>query len=97
MGCLVALTLALKAPGLVSELVLLGPPPTQLPEAGQKVLIARAATARASGMAAVVDAIVSVGTSTKSKTDNPIGIAAVRMSTIVTGSRGIRKRVHSTC
>jgi pimeloyl-ACP methyl ester carboxylesterase len=91
MGCLVALTLALKAPELVSKLVLLGPPPTPLPEAGQAGSIARATAVRASGIAAVVDAVVAAGTSAKSKTDNPIGIAAVRMSLLSQDPEGYAK------
>lgn len=91
MGCLVALTLALKSPDLVSKLVLLGPPPSPLPEAGQSGSIARAATVRASGMAAVVDAVVSAGTSRKSKTDNPLGIVAVRMSLLSQDPEGYAK------
>jgi pimeloyl-ACP methyl ester carboxylesterase len=91
MGCLVALALALKHPELVSKLVLLGPPPTPLPEAGQIGSIARAATVRSSGMASVVDAVVTAGTSAKSKTDNPIGIAAVRMSLLGQDPEGYAK------
>jgi hypothetical protein len=60
MGCFVALTLALKNPELVSKLVLIGPPPNPLPEAGQNGSIARAGLVRSSGMAAVVDAVVSI-------------------------------------
>jgi len=91
MGCLVALTLALKNPEIVSKLILLGPPPTPLPEAAQTGSIARAATVRSSGMAAVADAVVTAGTSAKSKTDNPIGIAAIRMSLLGQDPEGYAK------
>jgi pimeloyl-ACP methyl ester carboxylesterase len=91
MGCLIALNLALQHPELVSKLVLLGPPPAPLPEAGQTGSIARAATVRSSGMAAVVDAVVAAGTSAKSKSDNPIGIAAVRMSLLSQDPEGYAK------
>lgn len=91
MGCLVALTLALQHPDLVSKLILLGPPPTLLPEAGQTGSIARAAAVRTSGMAAVVDAVVAAGTSSKSKTENPIGIAAVRLSLLSQDPEGYAK------
>lgn len=91
MGCLVALTLALKHPELVSKLVLLGPPPSPLPEASQIGSIARAATVRSSGMAAVVDAVVTGGTSAKSKTDNPIGIVAARLSLLQQDPEGYAK------
>jgi pimeloyl-ACP methyl ester carboxylesterase len=91
MGCLIALTLAIKHPELISKLVLLGPPPSPLPEAGQKGSIARAATVRSSGMAAVVDAVVTAGTSAKSKTDSPIGIIATRMSLLAQDPEGYAK------
>jgi pimeloyl-ACP methyl ester carboxylesterase len=91
MGCLVALTLALKAPELISKLVLLGPPPTPLPEAARAGSIARAATVRASGMAAVMGAVVKAGTSAKSQSDNPIGIAAVRLSLLSQDPEGYAK------
>jgi len=91
MGCFVALTLALKVPELVSKLVLIGPPPNPLPTAGQNGSIARAALVRSSGMAAVVDAIITAGTSEKSKTDNPVAIAAIRLSLLGQDPEGYAK------
>jgi pimeloyl-ACP methyl ester carboxylesterase len=90
MGCLVAITLALQHPEIVSKLLLLGPPPTPLPEAGQAGSIARAAAVRKSGMAAVVDTVVTAGTSAKSK-DDQIGIAAVRLSLLSQDPEGYAK------
>ncbi|KAL2000656.1 hypothetical protein VTN02DRAFT_2795 [Thermoascus thermophilus] len=80
MGCLVALSFVLQHPGLVSKLVLLGPPPNPLPEAGSKGSLARAALVREKGMAAVVDAVATAGTSEATKANNHVGLAAVRMS-----------------
>jgi len=91
MGCFVALTLAIKHPELVSKLVLLGPPPNGLPEAGQKGSYARAATVRSSGMAAVVGTVVEAATSAKTKTDNPVAIAACRMSLLGQDPEGYAK------
>lgn len=91
MGCFVALTLALTHPELVSKLLLLGPPPNPLPEAAQKGLIARATLVRSSGMAAVVDAVASAGTSEKSKTNNSLAVAAVRMSLLGQDPEGYAK------
>ncbi|PVH77217.1 fumarylacetoacetate hydrolase-like protein [Cadophora sp. DSE1049] len=91
MGCLVALTLATKHPELVSKLVLLGPPPSPVPEAARNGSVARAATVRESGMAAVTDAVVSAGTSAKSKSDDPIGISAVRLSLLGQDPEGYAK------
>lgn len=91
MGCLVALTLAINHPELVSKLVLLGPPPSPVPEAGRNGSITRAATIRSQGMAAVVDAVITAGTSAKSKIDNPIGITAARMSLLGQDPEGYAK------
>jgi len=91
MGSYVALTLAVKYPELVSKLVLIGPPPNPLPEGAQTGSIARAATVRASGMAAVVDAVVTAGASEKSKLENPVAVAAVRMSLLGQDPEGYAK------
>lgn len=91
MGCFVALTLALKEPEIVSKLVLVGPPPNPLPDAAQNGSITRAALVRSSGMAGVVDAVVTAGTSAKSKTENPLAIAAVRLSLLGQDPEGYAK------
>lgn len=80
MGCLTALKFTLQNPQLVKKLILVGPPPSPLPEAGSKGSHARAALVRAKGMAAVVDAIVGAGTSSRSKEANSVAVAAVRLS-----------------
>ncbi|KAG4437052.1 hypothetical protein IFR05_007466 [Cadophora sp. M221] len=91
MGCLIALTLAIKYPEFVSKLVLLGPPPSPVPEVARNGSVARADTVRTFGMAAVVDAVVTAGTSEKSKSDNPVGISAVRMSLLGQDPEGYAK------
>ncbi|KAE8446431.1 hypothetical protein EG329_012036 [Mollisiaceae sp. DMI_Dod_QoI] len=91
MGCLVALTLTTKYPELASKLILLGPPPSPVPEAGRNGSIARAATVRAQGMTAVVDAVITAGTSARSKTDNLVGITAARLSLLGQDSEGYAK------
>ncbi|CZR45071.1 uncharacterized protein FPRO_15754 [Fusarium proliferatum ET1] len=80
LGCLAALNFTLSNPSLVGRLVLLGPPPSPLPDAASKGAYARAAIVRSSGMAHVVDAVVDAGTSAHSKQTNPVAIAAVRLS-----------------
>jgi len=80
LGCLAALNFMLSNPSLVGKLVLIGPPPSPLPDAASKGAYARAAIVRSSGMASVVDAVVDAGTSAQSKQTNPIAIAAVRLS-----------------
>lgn len=91
MGCFIALTLAIKYPELVSKLVLIGPPPNPLPDGGQNGSIARAAIVRGSGMAAVVDAVATAGTSARTKAENPLAIAATRMSLLGQDPEGYAK------
>jgi pimeloyl-ACP methyl ester carboxylesterase len=91
MGCFVALTLAIEHPEIVTKLILLGPPPNPLPEAAQNGSIARAAAVRSSGMAAVVDAVVTAGTSSRSKSENTVAVTAVRMSLLGQDPEGYAK------
>lgn len=91
MGCLVALQCAIDNPGLVPRLILVGPPPTPLLEAGSKASHARAALVRARGMAAVVDAVSTAGTSQKTKESDPVALTAVRLSLLGTPAEGYAK------
>ncbi|KAL4977276.1 hypothetical protein BDW66DRAFT_150367 [Aspergillus desertorum] len=93
MGCLVALKLALDTPGLVSNLILLGPlpPPSSLPEAGSNASFARAETVRAQDMAAVADAVVSAGLSSKTKCSNPLVVTATKLSLLSQDPEGYAK------
>lgn len=91
MGCPVAVRFALKHPALVSKLVLLGPPPSLLPEAGSKGSHDRAALVRSKGMAAVVDAVAAEGTSEKTKKNNLVALTAVRLSLLGQDPEGYAK------
>ena len=91
LGCLIAVQFVLKYPGLVSKLILIGPPPSPLPEAGSKGSYARAALARSKGMAAVVDAVASAGVSEKTKTERPVSVTAVRLSLLGQDPEGYAK------
>lgn len=91
MGCLVAIDFVLSHPNLVEKLILLGPPPIPLPEAASKGSFDRAALVRTGGMSAVVDAVVNAGTSQKSKNQNPLGIAATRLSLLGQDPEGYAK------
>ncbi|GAW22982.1 hypothetical protein ANO14919_125290 [Xylariales sp. No.14919] len=95
MGCLVALKFALGNPGLVKRLVLIGPPPSPFPESRSKMLLARAALARAKGMAAVVDAAVDRGISGFSKKNNPLATALLRLSFLGQDPEGYAKACHA--
>ncbi|KAL2816965.1 hypothetical protein BJX63DRAFT_441316 [Aspergillus granulosus] len=91
MGCLVALRLALDNPDLVSNLILLGPPPSPLPGLGSTGCFARAETVRREGMLSVVDAIIDAGLSTETKTNNPLAVAATRLSLLGQDPEGYAK------
>lgn len=91
MGCLVATKFVLENPGLVRKLILLGPPPSPLPEAASQGSYARAKTARTKGMAAVYEAVASAGTSTRTKRENAVALAAVRISLLGQDPEGYAK------
>jgi pimeloyl-ACP methyl ester carboxylesterase len=91
MGCLVAVQFALMHPDKVSKLILLGPPPSPLPEAGRAATFARAGTVRTRGMTSIVDAVVTAGTSDKTKSSNQLAIAAVRLSLLLQDPEGYSK------
>lgn len=91
MGCLVALKFAIDHPELVKNLVLMGPPPSPLPEAGSQATYGRAKLVREKGMAGVVDAVVAGGTSDRSKEKNSMAITAVRLSLLSQDPEGYAK------
>jgi pimeloyl-ACP methyl ester carboxylesterase len=94
-GCLAALKFTLENPALVKKLVLVGPPPSPLPDTSAQASIARAALVRSRGMAAVVDAVVAAGTSDASKRNNPVAVAAVRMSLLGQHPEAYAKACHA--
>jgi pimeloyl-ACP methyl ester carboxylesterase len=77
MGSLVGLKLALEYPDLVSKLILMGPPPSPLPETGSQDSYARVTLVRRQGMLGFVDAIIQAGLSTYVQQTNPLAVAAV--------------------
>lgn len=91
MGCLVAAHLALHHPAQVSKLILLGPPPSPLPEPASQALYARARLVREKGMLAVVDAIIQAGVSAKVRANNPLAVTAVRLSLLGQDAEGYAK------
>ncbi|KAI0874366.1 hypothetical protein GGS24DRAFT_348579 [Hypoxylon argillaceum] len=95
MSCLVAIKFALDHPGLVKKLVLLAPPPSPLPEASRNIFLARATLARIKGMAAIVDAAVGTSTSDFSKRNNPLAIAAARLSLLGQDPEAYAKACHA--
>lgn len=91
MGCLVAVQFVLDNPTLVSKLVLVGPPPSPLPAAASANTHARASTVRAKTMSAVAGAVATGGTAAKTQAENPLAIAAVRMSLLGQDPEGYAK------
>ncbi|KAK4539110.1 hypothetical protein LTR36_001707, partial [Oleoguttula mirabilis] len=91
MGCLVALTFVLANPGRVGKLVLIGPPPSPLPQAGSQGAQARAALVRREGMPAVVDAVAKGGTSATTQSANGLAVTAVRLSLLGQDPEGYAK------
>lgn len=86
-GCLVTVQFALTHHDKVSKLVLIGPQPLPLPEAGRTATYARADSVRTKGIACVLDAIVSAGTSE----DQHLESACNTRDTNVTAWSGCRR------
>ncbi|KAJ0165421.1 Uncharacterized protein CTA2_11317 [Colletotrichum tanaceti] len=84
LGCLIAVHFASEYPDLVKKLVLFGPPPPSPPpdptRATPDVWFSMAEQARSHGMSGIVDGIVSTQVSDYTKMNNPLAVAAVRLS-----------------
>lgn len=91
MGCLVAMTFAIKNPSLVKMLILIGPPPSPLPAAAAEAQGKRAVAVRAGGMRACADAVTTAGTSAKTKAERPVALSAVRGSLLSQNPEGYAK------
>lgn len=91
MGCLVAIQFALQHPELVRKLILIGAPPSPLPQPAVQTLLAAAAQARSGGMSAVANATVAKGLSEHSQTTNPLAATAVRLSLLGQDPEGYAK------
>jgi pimeloyl-ACP methyl ester carboxylesterase len=91
LGCLVALKCAQDNPGLVSKLVLLGPPSNPLPKALSEELNARAALVRSEGVGAIVDTVASEETSQATQSGNFLALSAVRLSLLAQSAEGYAK------
>ena len=91
LGCLVAVKLALDRPNLVKKLVLMGPPPSPLPEAGVTGTVARVKAVRDKGMFDVSNTIVQTALSDETKLSNPTAVAAVRISLLGQDPEGYAK------
>jgi 2-keto-4-pentenoate hydratase/2-oxohepta-3-ene-1,7-dioic acid hydratase in catechol pathway/pimeloyl-ACP methyl ester carboxylesterase len=95
MGCLAAMKLAAENPGLVDELVLMGPPPSPLPAGGATATYQRATTVRSQGMNAIAEAVARGGTSAFTQENNPLAFVAVRLSLLGQDPEGYAKACHA--
>lgn len=77
MGTIICFHIALKHPGLVTSVALLGPLLAP-PDAGRQGLRDRAAAARADGMQPIADAIVQAATAGATRRERPVAVAMVR-------------------
>lgn len=91
MGCLIAAQFALKNPDLVEKLVLMGPPPSPLPDAAVQGTLARAAAVREGGMLSVADALTVAALSESTKANNGLAVAALRLSVVNQSPEGYAK------
>jgi pimeloyl-ACP methyl ester carboxylesterase len=91
MSCLVAMNFALAHPELVSKLVLLGPPPSPLPDIDCLNVSSEAYTARRDGMLAISKMVPMTGTSRKTKDTNQLAIAAIKISLLGQDAEGYTK------
>ncbi|KAF3386366.1 putative protein YisK [Penicillium rolfsii] len=93
LGCLIAMAFSIKNVGLVDALVLMGPPPCPLPEAGKAALTARASAVRDKGMrgSGTAEAVANAGTSNATKIYHPVAYAATRASLLATNAEGYAK------
>ena len=80
MGCLIALSFAIKHPNKVGRLILLNPPSLPFPEEGALALCSRADLVRREGMLNIADKIALSATSPQSQAKNLVAVNSVRMS-----------------
>jgi pimeloyl-ACP methyl ester carboxylesterase len=91
MGCLVAMLFIVLNQKFVENLVLMGPPPSPLPEASSNGALARAEKARTQGMAGVANDVTAAGTSALTKKMNPLAMTATRLSLLGQDPEGYAK------
>ncbi|KAJ5862122.1 hypothetical protein N7455_006190 [Penicillium solitum] len=93
LGCLIALAFSIHNSNKVEKLILMGPPPCPLPEAGKITMGKRAAGVREKGMMAsgTADAVSNAGTSDATKLYQPVAYAAVRASLLSSNPEGYAK------
>lgn len=91
MGCLIALSLAVQHPELVSKLILLGPTPSPLSHSERQARLERATAVRTSGMISVAESSAETRVSSRTKAEDPLAVAAIRMSLLGQDPEGYAK------
>lgn len=93
LGCVIATAFTLRDSKKIKKLILMGPAPCPLPEAGQVAMGKRAAAVRENGMMAsgIADAVSDAGTSNATKVYQPVAYTAVRASLLSTNPEGYAK------
>ena len=93
LGCLIAMAFTLRDTSRAKKMILLGPPPCPLPEAGQVAMGKRISAVREKGMMAsgTADAVSEAGTSNATKVYQPVAYTAVRASLLSTNPEGYAK------
>ncbi|CAH0051765.1 unnamed protein product [Clonostachys solani] len=93
LGCLIASTYALRQPGKINKLILLGPVTTPLGDPGRAAITQRARDVRSKGMLASGTActVADAGTSDFTKRYSPVAFAATRASLLATSPEGYAK------
>jgi pimeloyl-ACP methyl ester carboxylesterase len=95
MSCLVAMSFTVTHPELVAKLVLLGPPPSPLPDIERLNMLSRVHSARANGMlpAAKMDSISA--TSRRTRETNPLANTAIKLSLLGQDAEGYAKALQA--
>jgi pimeloyl-ACP methyl ester carboxylesterase len=94
-SCLVAMSFTLAHPELVAKLVLLGPPPSPLPNLERLNMRSGIHSARASGMLPVAKMDSISGTSRRTRETNPLANTAIKMSLLSQDAEGYAKALQA--
>lgn len=94
-SCLVAISFTLAHPELVAKLVLLGPPPSPLPDLERLNMLSGVHSARANGMLPVARMDSISGTSRRTRETNPLANTAIKISLLGQDAEGYAKALQA--
>lgn len=95
LGALVAMRLATTHPGLVTSLVLMGPPASPLSDVAKQRILERVKLVRRNGIQDIADDVVDSLISTKTKTQKRVVVAALRFSLKAQDPEGYAKACNA--